>query len=203
MSYNISSAYPLINYAGAHSASRFPQLWILAAAYMDQLRGSRPLHYRAPEAMGPSERYLNQSVLEDLRNGQPRLLVILQHARDLPVNGLRRLDYVGYFSRDPGIASVLDRYQLAADLGDFKVYERIADGMARSGPPPSVEPGTRDVVQTSQVTALHHVPTGDPGFLLASLAFVLSAIWASIGEKARVMESSASPRIAADSLQGM
>jgi hypothetical protein len=202
MSYNISSAYPLINYAGAHSASRFPQLWILAAAYMDQLRGSGPLRYRAPGAMSPSERYLSQSVLEDLQHRQPRLLVILQHARDLPVNGLRRLDYVRYFSRDPRIAGILNRYQLVADLGDFKVYERIADGMARSGPPPSVEPGTRDIVQPGQAAGVH-VRTDDPGLLLALVAFVLSAVWASVAEKHRADEAPADARIAADPRQGM
>ena len=184
MSYNISSAYPLINYAGARSASRFPQLWILAAAYMDQLKGSRPLRYNAPGEMGLSERYLNQAVREDLRDQQPKLLVVLQHARDLPANGFRRLDYVAYFSRDPRIASILERYQLVADVGDFKVYQRVANGMVRSGRPPGVQPGTRDVVQPRQA-GRSHFRISDPGFLVALLAFVVSAIFASIAEKSR------------------
>jgi hypothetical protein len=184
MSYNISSAYPMINYAGAHSASRFAQLWILAAAYIDQLRGSRPLRYHALGEMSPSERYLNQAVLEDLRDQRPKLLIILQHARDLPANGLRRLDYVAYFSRDPRIASMLQRYQLVADLGDFVVYERIAVGMAPTGRPPSVQPGTRDIVQSGQAGRAPD-RARDPGLLLAVLAFVISAFWASIAEKAR------------------
>jgi hypothetical protein len=193
MSYNISSAFPLINYAGAHSASRFPQLWILGAAYMDQLRSGRPLRYRAPHQMSPSERYLNQAVFEDLRDQRPKLLVVLQHARDLPANGFRRLDYVAYFSRDRRIASILDRYQLVTDLGDFVVYERIANGTVRSGPSPSVQPGTRDIVQARQAGGVH-VRIGDPGFLLALLAFVISAAFASGAEKAR-----ASAQVAPDS----
>jgi hypothetical protein len=151
---------------------------------MDQLRGSRPLRYHAPGEMGPSERYLNQAVFEDLRDRRPKLLLILQHARDLPQNGFRRLDYVAYFSRDPRIASMLQRYQLVADLGDFVVYERIADGMARTGRPPGVQPGTRDIIQAGQ-TGRGHLPASDPGFLVAVLAFVISAVWASIAEKAR------------------
>jgi hypothetical protein len=190
MSYNISSAYPLINYAGAHSASRFAQLWILAAAYMDQLRSSRPLRYHTPGEMSPSERYLNQAVLGDLRDQRPKLLVILRHARDLPVNGFRRLDYVAYFSRDPRIASTLDRYQLVANTGDFEVYERIAEGTARSGHPPSIQPGTRDIVPAGQAGGMHlHIH--DPGVLLALLAFVISAICAFIAEKGRL-----SPQVA-------
>jgi hypothetical protein len=190
MSYNISSAYPLINYAGAHSASRFAQLWILAAAYMEQLKSSRPLRYHDPGEMGPSERYLNQAVLEDLRDQRPKLLVVLQHARDLPVNGFRRLDYVAYFSRDSRIASIFERYQLVADTGDFEVYERIADGAARSGRPPSGQPGTRDIVPAGQARGVH--PTNhDPAFLLALLAFVISAVCASIAEKGRLSPQAA------------
>ena len=185
MSYNISSAFPLINYAGAHSASRFAQLWILAAAYMEQLEGSRPLRYRAPGEMSPSERYLNQAVLDDLRDQRPKLLVILQHARDLPMNGFRRLDYVAYFSRDQRIASLLERYQRVADLGDFAVYERIPDGAARSASPPSVQPGTRDIVPAGQAGGVR-VRGNDPGVILALLAFVISAICASVFEKNRL-----------------
>jgi hypothetical protein len=183
MSYNISSAYPLINYTGAHSASRFAQLWILAAAYMDQLRSSRPLRYREPGEMSPSERYLNQAVFEDLRDRRPKLLVVLQHARDLPANGFRRLDYVAYFSRDPRIASQLERYQLVADVTDFVVYERIPDGGIRSAPPPRVQPGTRDIVSAGQATSLWD--RVNPGMLVALLAFVISAIWATIAERRR------------------
>jgi hypothetical protein len=134
--------------------------------------------------MSPSERYLNQAVFEDLRDQRPKLLVVLQHARDLPANGFRRLDYVAYFSRDPRIASVLDRYEWVADLGDFVVYQRIAEGAVRSGPPPSVQPGTRDIVPAPQAAGLH-LRGSDPGFLLALLAFVVSAIFASGAEKAR------------------
>ena len=182
MSYNISSAYPLINYAGARSASRFPQFWILGSAYIDQLRSARPLRYHQPAAMSPSERYLNQAVFEDLRDHRPKLLVVLQHARDLPANGFRRLDYVAYFSRDPRIAGLLDRYQLVADVGDFVVYERIAEGAVRSAPPPTVRPGTHDILQP-QGAGTAPLRTGDPAFLLALLAFVASAIVASAAEK--------------------
>ncbi len=184
MSYNISSAYPLINYAGAHSASRFAQLWILASAYMDQLKGSSPLRYRAPGEMSASERYLNQSVFEDLRDRRPKLLVVLQHARDLPANGFRRLDYIAYFSRDPRIASIFEDYQQVADVGDFVVFERIAQGTARTGPPPRVQPGTRDIVPVQRTGTLP-VRTGDPAILLALLAFVVSVIFAAIAERAQ------------------
>jgi hypothetical protein len=184
MSYHIGSAYPLINYSGARSASRFPQLWIFPAAYMDQLAGSAPLRYHAPDEMSPSERYLNQAVFEDLRDQRPKVLVVQQHARDLPVNGFRRLDYVAYFRRDPRIAVLLDRYQFRADLGDFLVYERIPEAQAAAESPPTVQPATRDIVQAGAVSGAHG-RSRDPAFLLALLAFVISAILAAIAEKRR------------------
>jgi hypothetical protein len=184
MSYNISSAYPLINYAGARSASRFPQLWILGAVYLEQLRRTGPLRYRDTAEMSPSERFLNQAVYEDLRDEAPKLLVVLQHGRDLPGNGFRRLDYVAYFRRDPRIASLLDRYQLIANSGDFVVYERLADGAARSGPPPMVRPGTRDIVGPRANGGVS-ARLADAGLLLPVLAFVISALCASLVEKVR------------------
>jgi hypothetical protein len=141
--------------------------------------------------MSPSERYLNQAVLEDLRDQRPRLLVILRHARDLPGNGFRRLDYVTYFRRDPRIAAIFDRYERVADLGDFVVYERIPDGLARSERPPSVEPGTRDIVRAP--TGRRDLAVHDPSNWLAALAvltFIVTVIAASILEARRV-----SPRI--------
>jgi hypothetical protein len=184
MSYNISSAYPLINYAGARSASRFAQLWILASAYMDQLRGSLPLRYHTTSQMTPSERFMNQAVLEDLREQQPRLLIILEHGRDLPINGFRRLDYVAYFSRDPRIKHVLEGYQLVTELDGYLIYERVTDGAERTGPPPGVRAGTRDVVQGPRVGS---VPARirDPAFRLALLAFAVIAIIAAVTEKTR------------------
>ena len=172
MSYHIRSAYPLINYSGARSASRFPQLWILAAEYLDALKSNRPLRYREKGEMSPSERYLNDAVLDDLREHRPKLLLVLQHARDLPVNGLRRLDYVAYFGRDAGIAQVFRNYHLIADLGDYLLYERVPPGLAGSGPPPRITAGTRDVILGDGSGV--QLRFSDPNFLLAVLVFVIS-----------------------------
>jgi hypothetical protein len=180
MSYHIGSVYPLINYSGARSASRFAHLWLLPALYMDQLAGTGPLRYRSRGEMSPSEHFLNQAVFEDLRDERPRVLIVLQHARDLPVNGFRRLDYVAYFRRDPRIARLLDRYQLAADLGDYLIYELIPNAQARAESPPTVQPATRDILPAGPAGGAHN---RDPAFVLALLTFVISAILASMAEK--------------------
>jgi hypothetical protein len=175
MSYHIGSAYPLINYSGARSASRFAQLWVLPAAYIEQHQGSGPLRYRAPAEMSPSEQFLNQAVFEDLRDQRPRLLLILRNARDLPINGFRRLDYVAYFGRDPRIARQLERYQLVADLGDYLVYQRVSEGQAKAESPPAIQPATRDIVPARPAGGVP-VRFLDTGYLLGLFAFVITAV---------------------------
>lgn len=181
MSYHIGSAYPLINYAGARSASRFPQLWILPAEYLDALKADAPLTFRPEGAMSPSERYLNDAVLEDLES-RPDLLIVLRHARDLPINGLRRLDYVGYFNRNPRIAALLADYQQIAELPDYLVYERLARGVARTGAPPGVVPGTQDVAGVQPGSM--HLRLLDPNLLIAALAFLVTFAALAIRDRA-------------------
>jgi hypothetical protein len=178
MSYHIGSAYPLINYSGVRSASRFPQLWILAASYYDQLRSGSPLHYRAPSSMAPAELYLNRAVREDLTIHRPQVLVILRSARDLAVNGFRRLDYVAYFGRDPAIADFLANFQRIGNIGEYALYERIPEGQARTSPPPAVEPATQDVLRQDQQSL--QVRLGDPAFLRQAGVFFVVLLLVSV-----------------------
>jgi hypothetical protein len=169
MSYHIRSAYPLINYTGARSASRFPHLWILAAEYLDRLKGPGPLRYRESAEMSASERYLNHAVLEDLQR-RPKLLLVQRPARDLAVNGYRRLDYIAYFGRDPAMSRILQEYQQVAGTGDYLLYERLAAGSPRSAPAPAVTPGTHDILVVHESGAW--LRFGDVRLLITLLTFV-------------------------------
>jgi len=182
MSYHIGSAYPLVNYSGVRSASRFPQLWMLAAAYLDDLKAARPLRYHRPNEMSPAERYLNQAVLADFEAHDPTLLLVLRHGRDLPVNGYRRLDYVRYFSRDLHMADMLARYQRVADIGDYTLYERLAAGQVRTGSPPAIAPGTQDVIRTDRESM--QLKLQDPTLLVAVLVFAAALVLAVRRERA-------------------
>jgi hypothetical protein len=171
MSYHIGSAYPLINYSGVPSASRFPQLWVLAASYQNELHSEEPLRYRTAATMGPAELYLNRSVREDLTSHRPQVIVVLRSARDLAVNGYRRLDYLAYFGRDPAIARLLAHYQLVGNTGEYALYERIPDGHERTSPPPASEVPTQDVLRQDQQAL--QVRLGDPAFLRQAGLFLL------------------------------
>lgn len=176
MSYHIESAYPLINYSGARSASRFPHLWLLAAEYRDALKSQEPLRYRDRSEMTPSERYLNRAVLEDLGR-RPRLLLVFRNARDVPANGYRRLDYIAYFSRQAAMDSILREYQLVARTGDYLLYEWVPPGAPRVGPPPAATAGAQDAVPVAELA--RRGVAADPALLAGLVAFVgaLVTVW--------------------------
>jgi len=148
LSYHIAAAFPLVNYAGVSLASRFPHLWLFPASYWDALEADGPLVYHPVAQMRPPERYLWDAVHEDLLQAQPGLILVLRPARDVARNGLRRLNYIRYFERDPALATLFSRYQLLATKGEYDVYARLPDGAARTAPPPSSAPGRLDVLHT-------------------------------------------------------
>jgi hypothetical protein len=176
LSYTIESGFPLVNYSGVRWASRFPHLWILEAVYQDQLRAPPPLRFHAPEAMTAAERYLNDAVYEDLTRYRPDLLMVLRHARDVRQNSHRRLDYLGYFSRDPRIAPVLGQYRLVAEVGQYLLYVRV-ESPDQPGVPPRSEPGRYDVARSDAGTGGQAL-LADRELLLTTLLFLFLALCA-------------------------
>jgi hypothetical protein len=190
LSYTIGSSFPLVNYSGVRWASRFPHLWILEAVYHDELYEPAPLRYHTPEEMGPAERFLNEAVSQDLARHRPDVLLILRHARDVPQNSLRRLDYVGYFGRDPRIARELRQYRLAEDVGEYHLYVR-ARTPEQPGARPASQPGRYDVARSGAVAQGRSL-LAEPGFLASSCLFlVLGAL--AYGFDSRGVQLPASP----------
>jgi hypothetical protein len=173
LSYHIAAAFPLVNYAGVRLASRFPHLWLLPVSYSDSLDAGGALVYHAPADMNPPEKYLWDSVRQDLTESQPNVILVLRPARDVARNGLRRLHYIQYFQRDPELAALFRHYELVADKGEYEVYERVKDGARRTGPAPSAAPGALDVLRP-QLREVR-IQILEPGFL-AGLG-VFAAIW--------------------------
>jgi hypothetical protein len=137
LSSNMASSFPLVPTSGARWASRFPSVWLLPALYMDELRSEEPLTFRPRAAMGVAERYLNDAVGEDLARFRPDLLVVLRAGPDRREMGIRRVDYLAYFSREPEVAALLSEYAWLADVDEYRVYRRGAVGLnpgANPGP---------------------------------------------------------------------
>jgi hypothetical protein len=125
--------------------------------------------------MSPAERYLNAAVLADLERGRPRVLLVLRNARDLPVNGYRRIDYLAYFGRNPRFAAILQDYEFVRNLGEYAVYRRLGEGEPRQGPPPTATPGTSDL-RSGEGTGVHLL-IGSAAFLLSAGVFLIMLAW--------------------------
>lgn len=126
-SWSIASAYPLMNYSGAESASRFNSMWILGAVYRDRIMAEAPLRYRERAGMGDLEGYLNDAVVEDLARRRPRMLIVLRPAPDRREWGLRRLDFLAYFMHDARFERLFARYNFAGEIGQYWIFERLPD----------------------------------------------------------------------------
>ena len=169
-SYTISSSFPLVNYSHLRWTSRFPHLWVIEAAYHDQLHADAPLRFHERGEMGSAERYLNDAVFEDLARYRPDVVLVLRHARDVPENALRRIDYLGYFGRDPRIAAELGHYRFAEEVGQYQLFVR-AGTPDQPGSPPTSAPGEHDV-RRSRLTGGRAV-ISDTRFLLHLLTFLV------------------------------
>jgi hypothetical protein len=67
------------------------------------------------------------------------MVLALRAAPDLPQWGLRRLDHLGYFSRDTSFARLFADYGFMAEVGQYAVYRRLRPGEQRP-PAPVVLP---------------------------------------------------------------
>jgi hypothetical protein len=165
-----------VNYTGVRWASRFPHLWIIEAVYQDQLHAPAPLRFHAPAEMDRAERYLNDAVYEDLSRNRPDVVMVLRHARDIQENSVRRVDYVGYFERDPRIAEALRQYRLAERVGEYLLYVRAASP-DQPGEPPKPEPGRYDILRP-EVSGGWQGLAADRGFLGNVGIYLLLAVGA-------------------------
>jgi hypothetical protein len=157
LSWGIASTFPLANEARVEVASRFPSLWAIGGIYWTAIRSDGPIRYHRREEMGELERYVNDAVVSDLAGGKPRLIGVLRPEPDRREWGLRRLDLLGYFLRDPRFASLFRRYRFLTAIGEYWVFVRIPeDAPSVAGWTPPSHPAERpDPALSGSVQALH------------------------------------------------
>ena len=168
LSSNMASAFPLVPSSGARWASRFPSVWLLPALYMDELRSDRPLTFRQRAEMPEAERYLNETVGEDLARFRPDLLVVLRAGPDRREMGIRRVDYLAYFSREPEVAALLSQYSWLTDVDEYRVYRRGPLGLKPGATP---QPAAADAAVSAGWDGFRGV-TLDPSMLKGALLLV-------------------------------
>ena len=173
LSPNPASAFPLVYESRVRWASRFPCLWLLVAAYRDELAKEAPLAYRDTSDQTSAERYLVKAVVDDLRRWDPKLILALQPAPDQREWGTRRLDFVKYFSRDTAFARAFSRYSFLGTIGEYQAFRR-AEGAPVASAPRTPEPALPP--PNTLGVGVQIAPPGTAALLEATFYLVLFAV---------------------------
>jgi hypothetical protein len=112
--------YPALNYAQVHTTTRAMNLWMLQGAYSECLADGR--RYRDAGEMDPVERFVFQSVANDLAADPPKVVVI-DRIPGVPWCG-EEFDFLVYFRRNPVFAAIWPRYQLVDERDALLFYVR-------------------------------------------------------------------------------
>lgn len=127
----VADSFPLVNYCGVGWSSRHPCLWFLAGLYAGPDGPTPAVGYRSLEAMGASERFLFETVVDDLLKDPPALLLVDEAMRP-GVFHSQRFDYLAYYGRDPRFAAFLHDYEPMAKVGTFRPYRRKTVTLGRA-----------------------------------------------------------------------
>ena len=112
---------PLISYSGASLAWRFPNMWTLGGLYPEKPAADNPHPYRSRQEMDVYERYLVDSLNQDVTLHPPQLIIIeTGDQKEEFRNG--DFDYLDYFLRDPRFAQFFSKYKKLAVITRYTLY---------------------------------------------------------------------------------
>lgn len=151
LSLNMQTAFPLVNYAAVSWALRFPALWPLQSLYPPVAPGAAGYAFRTPDRMPAAEKFLFDSVVEDLAASQPTLIIVDRQPR----YGLHGFDFLAYFAQDAGFRQLLQEYEPAAVIERYLVLRSTSTSAALKhrtrGPKPRKSPTASAIQATSAV----------------------------------------------------
>jgi hypothetical protein len=112
--------FPAANYTTATWDLGWPSIWFIEPVYRDQLRQGAVLRIHEPVRMPPAERAAYSSVVKQLVDRHPDVLLF---RRSVPgaVSGTDRFDFLRYFTQDSSLSSLLGR-----------CYRRLPDTIGRA-----------------------------------------------------------------------
>ena len=114
---------PLVNYTGASLTWRFPNMWTLGGLYPGKPAADNPHPYRSRQEMDVYERYLIDSLIQDVDLHPPQLIILETGNQK---EGFRNgdFDYLDYFLRDPRFAQFFSQYEKLAVITRYTLYRR-------------------------------------------------------------------------------
>ncbi|MBK5096542.1 MAG: hypothetical protein JJE01_02080 [Gemmatimonadetes bacterium] len=132
LSVRMVTAYPLLNELNARNVGSFPTVWPLQVEYGQAGLPGRFVPVRSPGDMTEPESILFQSVVDDLVQSKPEL-VLVSDGTD-PLFNDAYFDYVAYFSQNEAFKNEMSGYVVGPKLGHVRFYIRSdSSRQARSG----------------------------------------------------------------------
>lgn len=125
----IHAAFPLVNRARVRWTLRFNSMWVPEIVYWDEITGDAPVRYNAPEQMALPERHFWESVLADLTDDPPDVLLLDEARLNAP-----GFDYRDYLGRDQRFRNLMRRCEPLGKLGRYQIYRCDAAGVGQGVP---------------------------------------------------------------------
>jgi hypothetical protein len=126
---HVLPSFPLVNYSGARWPYHFHSLWPLPGFYHQEISSQKIVNYHSSESSGPFEKFLVNTVVADLVNTPPKLLIVDQSKFKIGLGSVE-FDFIDYFSQDERFKKLLSNYSLLTQYGDFKIfkYDKASQG---------------------------------------------------------------------------
>jgi len=122
MSVRMVTAYPMLNELNARNVGSFPIVWPLQVEYGQAGLPGRFVPVRSPENMTEPESILFQTVVDDLVQKKPKLILVSDGTDPLFNDGY--FDYVAYFSQNEAFKNEMKYYTVGPKLGHVRFYIR-------------------------------------------------------------------------------
>jgi hypothetical protein len=122
LSTNIKPSFPLVNYSKTHWPYHFPSLWPLPGFYHRRNSGGNIVGYHPLLDMDPYEKWMVNTVVADLDNMPPELLIVDENEDKIGM-GVVHFDFIEYFSQDERFRALMSHYSLLTQQDNFKIYK--------------------------------------------------------------------------------
>ncbi len=119
---NCRLTYPLVDYAGVESASRYECLW--PVMYIEKLS---KLH--TPEAAAALEKqriFFTHTIVEDMKRNMPSLVLVTPAINWTVFDGVT-FDYLAFFSQSKEFRDIWKNYRYVTRFGGILIYKNIHD----------------------------------------------------------------------------
>lgn len=122
LSTNLYPSFPLVNYSGTLCPYHFVSLGLLPGFYHRQNSVGEVIDYHQFSDMDPYEKWMMNTVVADLVNMPPELLIVDENEYNFGM-GVAHFDFIKYLSQDERFWGLMSHYSLLRQQSGFKIFK--------------------------------------------------------------------------------